>query len=492
MAYLGIDIGTTGCKCAAFSASGQLLQKEYYEYERPQGSTEYDGEKIWQLIKQMIRTISGSISEPLVSACVTSQGEAFAAIDANGRALMPFLQNTDLRGAMYIPQIPEEIKQRIRQLDGLQPLARFPLSKMMYVKEQMPDVFEQLWKYMLFQDYIIYKLTGNAYTDYSIATRTLAFDIGSRRFDDAILSVAGIDSSKMPEPVPTGYCCGYVSPALAAELGLGPQVRVLSGGHDAVPEALASGLVRPGLASLGCGTAEGICCLVQQDRVDLEQLVQDNISREPFPVSGCYSLNGFSANSGSVVKWYRDNFRDLFSKESENLYALMDKSMPTEPTRLLVVPHFVGSSTPDFNTAARGTITGFSLSTTPLDIYRALLEGTAYEIKFILEKMESACGNHIDELLTSGGGARSPQWLQIKADILGKTIVPLETTDTTLAGCAMICAVEDGAYIDLEAAAQAFVHKKAPLHPIPENVIYYREMYDKYVVMRGQAMSLWS
>lgn len=492
MAYLCIDIGTTGCKCASFSTSGTLLKKEYYEYERPQGSTEYDGEKIWQVMKQMIREISHETIDSISSACVTSQGEAFAAIDAQGNPLMPFLQNTDLRGEPYIPQIPETIKQRIQELDGLQPLARFPLSKMIYVKEQMPQVYDSLWKYMLFQDFIIYKLTGYSYTDYSISTRTLAFDISKKRFDEIILSVAGIDSSKMPIPVPTGYCCGYVSPDLAYELGLSRQTRVLTGGHDAIPEALGSGLVLPGLASLGCGTAEGVCCLVKQTGVDLKKLVKDNISREPFPISGYYSLNGFSSNSGSVVKWYRDNFKALFTKESENIYFLMDKVIPVNPTHLLVVPHFVGSSTPDFKTSAKGTITGLTLSTTPSDIYRALLEGTAYEIKFILDKMEIACGNQVSELLTSGGGARSPQWLQIKADILGKNIIPLETSDTTLTGCAMICAVEDGVYRDFESAAQVFVHKKASIHPIPENVVYYHQMYEKYLLLREQSMSLWN
>lgn len=487
MALMAVDVGTTGIKTAVYDENGCQLALKYWEYDRPQGSTEYDGERIWTKLREMIPAAVDEGGQAVTAVGVCSQGEAVAPIGRDGKALYPFLQNTDLRGKPCLDALSEEQKELIRRRGLLAPHPRYALAKMLYIRQREREIFSRLWKYMLFEDFIVYKLTGQAVSDLSIATRTNVFDQSKKAYDAEILSWAGITPEQLPRLLPTGSAAGTVRSMLAGELHLSPETQVVLCGHDCIPENLCSGVLSPSVSSLGCGTAEGVGVLTAEKDLDGEAVLAANLGCERYPVEDFRLLFGFNANSGSVAKWYRDRFGTPLGKD----YRTLDAAMPEGPSGLLAIPHFSGSSTPDFNSAAAGAIAGLRYSHGPEDIYKALLEGTAYELRFILERMRRA-GLAVEEFRVSGGGARSPQWLQIKADILGVPIVPLLRQDATLGGCAMLAGTAAGIYPSLEAAAERYVFTGRPILPNPEDRSEYDRLYGRYKALRALLTDSWA
>lgn len=495
MALMGIDIGSTGCKCAVFSADSRQLAKEYREYDRPAGCTEFDGMAIWAHVCEMVPAAVRAAGEPVDAVCVTSIGEAIAPIDKSGVPLHAFMQSIDRRGERYMPALREKVGGRIAEVTGLMPLARLSLSKLAYLRAEHPDAFANAWKFMLLGDFIGFRLSGKAVGDYSAATRTLAFDLDRKCYDSEILSAVGLDPSRMCDTLPTGTAVGEVRAAVARQLSLPPSALVVLGGHDTIPENLSSGLFFTGTANMGCGTYEGVGVLSPVRKGRDETLLGRNFGREPYPVPGVELLTGLNPNAGNLLKWFRDEFgepeRRLAAETGDNAFRLLDGTVPEEPSGLLVIPHLVGSGVPEFDPRAKGTIAGLTLSTTRGQVYRALLESVAYELRHIIE-LYGDCGIAIREITASSGGAKSPVWNQIRADILGISIVPMRNTDTTLSGCAMLAGAACGIYKGLEEAGKLYVVRGEAVIPDPQRHRYYREMYAGYRTLRSTMMRFWT
>lgn len=496
MALMGLDIGTTGCKCAVFTEEGERLSYQYQEYRRDIGSSEIDGAAIWGYFQQMIpAAVQESGTEEITAVAVTSCGEAIAPIGKDGVPLHPFFQSIDTRGNRYVEQFSLETKDRIRHVTGLQPLPRYSLSKLAYLRSERQDIFHRAWKYMCLEDYILYCLTGRAVTDYTVSTRTAAFNLYTKSFDPQILDAVGIGPDQMCECVPAGTAVGCIRPSLAASLKLSAGTLVVTGGHDSIPEALCSGLLSPQAAVLGCGTAEGLTVLIPADTSHGKDLLRYNFNREPYPVAEYHLSFGVNANSGNLIKWFRDvlgsDTLEQSRRTGENPYQILDRTVPAGPTGLLAVPHFVGSSSPDFVKEARGTITGLRLSTTKGDIYKSLIEGDGYELAYIIEKF-SDCGISMGEIRASGGGAKSNMQLQIKADILGTPLIPMQTKDTTVAGCAMMAGTASGVYDSYRQAAEFYAKMGPAVEPIPAHHRRYQELYGSYRLLRTAMLDFWT
>ena len=348
---------------------------------------------------------------------------------------------------------------------------------------------------MMLEDFLLYQLCGEAVSDYTVSTRSGLLNLFTKRFDPKLLSLAGIRPDQMCRLVPPGSVVGTLAGPVARRLGFGGEVAVVACGHDCIPESLCSGMLSPGVTGLGSGTSEGVNVLLEEDTAYGSQLLDSNFCREPYLLPGLHLSFGVNANSGNLVKWFRDVFgRDAVAEAAEtgrSAYQLLDEALPREPTGLLAVPHFVGSSSPDFNPYARGTITGLGLSTTREMVYKALLEGAAYELAYIVEQFRD-CGVKINELRASGGGANSPAWMQIKANILNLPLVPVETRDTTVTGCAMIAGVASGALRDYREAVDRFVRLSAPILPDPAQTAFYQEQFAAYREVRAAMLTFWT
>lgn len=495
MALMSLDIGTTGCKCAVYSEDGKQLAYVYHEYMRPAGSTEFDGDDIWAHFLEMIPVAIHKAGEKVSALAVTSMGETFAPIGRDGEPMHPFMQSMDPRGIPYMDSIGAETLSRVRQVTGLQPHSRYMLGKLLYLKNEKPEIFRNAWKFMLMEDFILFKLTGRPISDYTISTRTNIFNLDKLGFDEQILSAVGVDADKMCDTVPAGTIVGTVLDSVARITGLTTDVKVVTGGHDSIPEALCSGLLGPGDSALGMGTSVGFTFIVKASEILSDKMICNNFNREPYIVPGCYLSFGVNANSGNLVTWFRDNFySDLIKEASErniSVYDLIEQRIPVEPSGIVTIPHFIGSSTPDFVSSARGAITGLSLSSTRDQIYRSILEADGFELRFIYENA-LASGMRTNEIRASGGGAKSRKGLQIRADILGHSIKPLINKDTTVSGCAMLAGKATGVYSSYEEAVEIYTSFGETIDPIEKNANLYDKLYERYRQVRKSLVSIWA
>lgn len=484
MSIAGVDVGTTGCKCTIYSKDGILLSEAYTEYEINSSSKgrEIDPSMVWNSVKEVIKKASINIDD-LTALTVSSFGEATALIDENDCPVMKTILYTDSRGEEQCERLIEKVgKERIIRITGLNPHSNYSISKLMWIKEKYPEYYNKTKYIMLYSDFISYMLTGQRKIDYSLATRTMAFDLDNEAWSKEIFEASGIDMKKMSEPVPTGAKTGYIKPEILKELGLITDVMVITGCHDQITVAIGTGVLEKGMAVDGAGTVECVTPVFDKS-VDQNVMVEGNYAKVPYVIPGCFVTYAYSFTGGALLKWYRDSIAFMEAKiakeNGDNVYDMFNKQLSDGPTELLILPHFAGAATPYMDNKSKGAIIGLTLETKSIEIYQALMEAVAFEMKLNLEILERA-GIHITSLRASGGGALSKDWLQMKADILDIPITSLGAAQSGTLGCVMLAGVSSGIYESLEQARDIFVKTKGIYYPRPDKTALYMEKYKKY------------
>ena len=495
MSLLGLDIGTTGCKAIVFSVDGRLLAHAYREYgviyPRP-GWAELDPDKVWGCVKEVISEVSHkSQKDPIKALAVTSLGETFTPVSKDGKSLSNSMTYVDSRGTEETESWNHTLgKEKVFQITG-QPLhPGYSLPKLMWLKKNQPDIFNKAYKFLLYEDFAYFKLGLEPTIDYSLAGRTMAFDVKKKEWSKEMFSTAGIDPNLMSTPKPSGEVVGKVPDAIGDELGLPKGVLVVAGGHDQPVNALGGGVISEGVAVDGMGSTE--CVIVAFNEPPINQ----NMLAGNFPVyshvkSGMYVSLAFSYTGGNLLRWYRDNFaRDMIheaQRTGKDVYDLILKDIPQAPTDIYVLPHFVGSGTPYFDPNSKGIIAGLTLATSREEFVKSLIEGVTYELRFNLETLEKAAGVKIDKLRAVGGGAKSPAWLQIKADITGKEVVSLKVTECGCLGAAILAGVGAGEYESVDEAVNMLISEADSFQPDPvkhekytQGFATYLELYPKF------------
>lgn len=489
MALGGIDIGTSGCKCTVFSNDGTLISSSYREYNatRVHGAHEIDADAVWQAVKEIIaeaaRKAGEKTNEALQAIGVTSFGESAVPIDVNGNILSAAMLYTDPRGTEQCKKICNRIEsEKIARITGITPHQMFTLPKIMWIKENDPELFSKVDKFLLFEDFIVYMLTGNAVIDYSLATRTMAFDIRTFCWSADVMEAAGIPDTLFAKPVPTGSIAGTIKDEIALELDLPDNLNIVVCGHDQIGAAVGANVLKSGLAVDGTGT---VACLTPVfDKIpENDILYKGNYAIVPHAVQGKYVTYAFTFTGGVLLKWFRDNFakyeKDKASESGMNFYSYLDGMAGQEPTGILVLPHFAGAATPHMDDHSKGAIVGLTLETSQADVYKAIMEGVTYELLYNMEVLEAA-GIKTGELRATGGGASSSVWLQMKADITARPIHSMTSKEAGANGSVMMAGVAVGIYGSLDAAAQVFVKEDKVYYPDMETHIKYIEIYQRY------------
>ncbi|MHB8963038.1 MAG: FGGY-family carbohydrate kinase [Saccharofermentanales bacterium] len=497
MAVIGLDAGSTGCKCIVFGNDGRPLAYAYREYPRSLSSDVISSDCIWDNVSAVIREAVASYrtmkedheGDGRIQAIgISSFGEAFVPVDASGMALDDIMLYTDQRGIDECRSFCEEFGEAdIMRITGVKPHPMYSLPKIAWIRAHKPEVFRRVWKFLLVEDFIIYRLTGEAFTDYSLASRTMAFDIRKLAWDDELLALAGIGSGKMALPVPSGTAVAAVRPDMADLLGLDADVRVVTGGHDQVCAAVGCGITAAGAAADGIGTVE---CIIPAFAAPVDDLsfAANNYCCVPFPVNNMYVTYAFNFTGGSLLKWFRDNLARDVKAEADRLgvgvYALLEQQIPDEPTSIFVIPHFAGSGTPDMDPSAKATIHGLSFRHRQSDLFKACLEGVTYEMKYNIDLLKSH-GIEIKELYAVGGGSKSLAWLGIKAAITGCTIRQLEVEEAGITGAAIMASVAMGIFPTIPAACEAFIKVSNTIIPDMELHRKYAVLYEEYKRVRA-------
>lgn len=484
MYIAGLDVGTSGTKITVYGQEGRLLAGAYREYSatRKPGEHEIDFEEIFSAVCEVIAEVTARGFAPAAIG-VTSFGETFALLDGEGRVLLPSMLYTDPRGAEEVSELVAAVgEERLTCTAGARPHEMYSLPKLMWLKKHRPAEFARARRVLLGQDFVIYRLTGQAMIDYSLAARTLALDIRQGCWNREALAAAGIDEGLLSRPVPSGTVAGCLLPELAARLGLSQDTRIICGCHDQVAAAVGAGVLSVGEAVDGTGTVECITPLFDRIPTD-KRLYDEGYSVVPYVLPGTYVCYALSFVGGAVLKWYRDSFAryeaEAARAEGKSVYAVLDAAAPKSPTDILILPHFAGAATPYMDNGARAVMAGLTLSHTGADIYRALMEGVTYEMRVNMEHL-AAFGIAPRVLYAVGGGAASPLWLSIKADVLERPITPLTAPEVGACGTAMLCAVSLGLYPDLPAAKAAFVQTGETYLPDPENRAIYQKNFAAY------------
>lgn len=499
MSLMGLDIGTTGCKCTIFSCEGSVVSYSYKEYntQSPKpGYYELDPRVVWDSVKNIIyNAVNSYKGEPVTAVCISSFGESAVPVDKHGNVLGNSILYTDKRGSSQCKELVEYLgKQTIMNLAGVSAHPMYTVSKIMWIKENMPDMYARVWKFMLFGDFISYCLTGIPVIDYSLASRTMAFNVVEKKWEGKILDAARIKQDMFSEACPSASVIGNIKRDIADELGLSKDTLVVTGGHDQVCAALGAGILTEGLAIDGIGTVE--CITPAFDRPVLNELMLEySFNCAPHAQEGMYVTYAFNFTGGSLLKWYRDNFavqqKELAWKEGKNVYALLDEQATKNPTNLLILPHFAGAGTPYMDTDAKGAILGLSFNNTASDIYRAMLEGITYEMALNIECLSKA-GIKINTLRAVGGGAKSDLWLQIKADIMQRKVERLDVNEAGTLGTAIMAGVATGVFNSMEEATKQLIKVRKEFYPNLEFKEKYMENYERYKKVYESIKSIYS
>jgi xylulokinase len=310
-----------------------------------------------------------------------------------------------------------------------------------------------------------------------------------------MLALAGLDESRLSPARPSGTVLGEIAPGIAADLGLAPGVLAVVGGHDQCAGTLGIGGIGEGIVMDSTGTVE--CVAVASPRLVLDhKLLESNLPAEPHTVAGMYVVLGWSSVGGALLKWYRDTFTSVgvwergsvrgllpayargeqaeAERTGASTYDLILDEAVEGPSPVLILPHFVGSGTPALDPLSKGAILGLTLSTTRGQIVKAILDSVTYEIKLSIDAMEAA-GIAVRELRAMGGGAKSPRWLQTKADITGKPVKAMDVSEAPCLGCAMLAGVATGAYASIQEAVARMVRVNRTYEPNPKLQPQYAE-----------------
>ncbi len=486
MSLLGLDIGTSVCKGAAYSLDGKTLATASCEYPtlHPQpGWAELDSRQVWSRIKEVIAEIAAKTSkDPIRAISMSTMGEAMTPVSQERKILGNSILFMDTRGTEYADQLQERIGQeRFYRINPNILGHQYSLPKLKWIQEHQPGLYQETYKFLLWADFVAFMLGCDPVTSYSHANRTLLFDIHKEAWSDELLSLMGIDEHLLPTLAASGTIAGTISNAIADELHLSRHVQVVVGGHDQCCNSLGAGIYEAGKAVCGIGTVE--CITPTYDHIpDSSQMLQAGLNVEHHVLPGLY-VSFIYNQAGTLVKWFRNTFAAADQKSLESgkdIYDLLSQEMPLEPTSLLTLPYFEPTGTPHFIAEASGVILGLKTRTTRGDILKSIMECTTLyfmESLLTLKKL----GIDTSEFLATGGGAKSDDWLQIKADIFGVPFVRPKVIEAGTLGAAILAGIATGAFKNAQEAIACFVTQEKRFEPNFQRHAIYQEKYQKYI-----------
>ena len=479
--YIGLDIGTSGSKADLVDKSGKILgsgQVSYSFSRTSSGYRELDAQAVWEAAERCLyEAASGKAVEGIT---VSTLGEAVVPIDREGKPVGPGITGTDVRGAEELKEIEEAFSVRtLTDITGLNMSTLYSANKILWLKKHQPEIYEKAYKILTFQDYIIYRLCNEAVIDYSMASRTLLFDLNKKDWSDELLSWCGITREKLARPVPPGSVVGILKTSIAKKLSFPKSAKIVIGTHDHICNAIGCGICEAGTCANTVGTTEGLTAVLERKALTSENIEKYQIACEPFVVPGLYNTVAWNNTSGVMLKWFVNQMvQEEKPGDIVSTFAKMNKEMSKEPTNLLILPHFSGAATPYMNSESRGAILGLTLGTKRKDIYKALMEGANYELAVILDDLCKA-GVRLNKIVANGG-AISPELLQIKADILGIPVHTVRNKQAGTLGGAILGAVVLGEYASLKEGVQAMVAEDRIYEPDVRRNQIYREKYEVY------------
>ena len=478
MKFLSLDVGTTCCKYQLFDENGNILDYKSQEYSLKKVDNELyvDVETIKNLVLNMLKQATKTAKYNSIA--ISTLGESFVLLDKEDNVLFLPMIYTDARGEKQAEWLTEKFgKEQLFEKMGVLPQSMYSISKLLYIKENHPEIFAKADKVMLMCDYLGYILSGKRVIDYSLASRTGVFNVNNLEFDKEVLNEIGVNIGLFSTPMRAGSKVGSLRKELLKELGLDDCTLVL-GSHDQVCATLGAGVIESAQSADGMGTVECITVLFDKKPNDIKMGLQ-GYPVVPFGIEGLYCTYILNLSNGSIVNWFKNEILHKYTGDEQNFFAYIEKGMKDTPTGILTLPYFGGAATPYQDINAKGAFIGVNLQTTDSDLYKSILEGTACEMRLNAEVVKEY-GIEIKSEVATGGGANSDKWLQIKVDVQNIPIKTLRSSEGGLCDVAILQAVAMGVAKDIKQAVEIFVKYKNEFVPNKNMNALYQSQYEKY------------
>jgi len=484
MRYIGLDVGTSGCKATVADKDGNIFSSAYREYApaSPQpGYMEIDARIVMDAVRQVLREAA---SPEITALSIASFGEAVVLLDNQDWVLGPSIYYSDIRGNEEVADILAAMDQkRCRQITGMPANPMFSANKLLWIKKHQPEVFAAAKRTLLFGDYVAYMLTGERMIDYSLASRTMLLDIRNNCWSEEVAGVLGLPVDGFSKPVRMGTPIGTLLRHVAKESGLNENVLVVAGGHDQALAALGSGATQIGNSVDGMGSSECITLVLGKDNI-VDRMADYSFCAEPYVFEDTYITLAFNASAGTAIRWFRDSFGtaelDRQAQASgESVYQIMDRECSPEPSEILFLPYVAGSGTPYLDSEIGGAFIGLRMTTSRSELYRSVLQGICYDMQMNVELL-AECGISLNAITAAGGGARSELLMQIKADVMNREIAVLETSEAGTLALALLCGKAMGEIDDLAAAARSAAKRSKVFVPDPNRTGIYASLMKRY------------
>lgn len=446
---LGIDVGTTGTKSIVVDSDGKLISADYKAYgfvSEKAGYVEQDPEDWWRAIQTTVKNCLKHCPVGDVTALsLSTQGATLVPVDQRGKNLKNAVVWMDSRAG----EIGESLSEKygtdyFYNKTGWQLANCFNFLQILWMKEKEPEVFDKTYKFLSVIDYINYKLTGRFVTDITNACITQLFNVIKEDWDEDILRICGIGRKQLPEIVKTGKEIGTLIPEAAVQLGLRADVKVISGAQDQYMAAVGNGVLSAGEALLSCGTSWCLTCILNKPLFDHQSFFA--VARHA--VEGLWAAFAYSPTGGAAFEWVRRNILPVWADGESEGYGKIEKQVETirpGSDGLTFLPHFAGLLFPKKRVDAKANIMGLDLKHTRYHIARAVMEGSVFDIKMILDSLEKK-GGSFGQLKALGGATKSRVWMQMAADILGVKITVPRFADVPALGAAITAGTGEGAF----------------------------------------------
>ncbi|WP_099204294.1 xylulokinase [Scatolibacter rhodanostii] len=490
MEYLiGIDLGTSGTKTVLFDREGTVMANstiEYPMYQEKNGWAEQDPDDWWRAAADTIQDVikrTGIDAGEIKGIGISGQMHGLVMLDAKGKVLRKSIIWCDQRTAAECEEITQKVgAERLIEITANPALTGFTASKILWVRNNEPQIYSQCAHILLPKDYVRYKLTGDFATEVSDASGMQLLDVPKRQWSQEVLDKLDIDINLLPKVYESPEVTGVISEEAAKLTSLKAGTPVVGGAGDNAAAAVGTGVVTDGKAFTTIGTSGVVFAHTSDISIDPKGRVHTFCCAVP----GAWHVMGVTQAAGLSLKWFRDNFCTEEIQAAKGLgvdpYYIMDRQAERSPigcNRLLYLPYLMGERTPHLDPDCRGVFFGLSAMHSKYDMLRAVMEGVCYSQRDSVEILKGM-GVTLNEMYACGGGGTSPLWRQMLADTYNCPVKTVKSKEGPALGVAILAGVGAGLYPSVEAACETMVQTNPEQLPIDENVPRYEAYYDVY------------
>lgn len=475
MLYIGIDLGTSSVKLLLMDQDGKIkniVSREYPIFFEHSGWSEQRPEDWFRETMVGLKALTEGVDKSEIAGIsFGGQMHGLVVLDKEDRVIRPAILWNDGRTGEETEYLNDVIgKDKLSEYTANIAFAGFTAPKILWMQKHEPEKFEQIAKIMLPKDYLAYCLSGVFCTDVSDASGMLLMDVKNRQWSEKMLEICGIRAQQLPKLFESYEVVGTLRKDIADELGFSDEVKVIAGAGDNAAAAVGTGTVGDGKCNISLGTSGTIFISSNQFGVD-----QHNALHSFAHADGHYHLMGCMLSAASCNKWWSEDILSTndYKAEQENITKL-------GKNKVFFLPYLMGERSPHNNPDARAVFIGMSMDTTRADMTQAVLEGVAFGLRDSLEVARSL-GIHIERTKICGGGAKSPLWKKIIANVMNLKVDVIESEEGPALGGAMLAAVGCGAYPSVDAAAERIVKVIDTVEPDPELVSEYEKRYQEFI-----------